>query len=611
MTARFLALALWALVLGGMCGCALLTPAPPEATATEPAGPPTVVVDIDAPGELKALLERHLDLSLLGTLARGQALSDTELTRLIDATPTQVRELLQTEGYFEPEVTIAREPPLAINAPERVRLKVVPGPQTVVRRVDLEVEGPLSLAIDAKDPLALRTVDNLRTRWPLKAGTPFSNPVWSDAKNTTLGRLRASGYASATWSGTAADIDAPEKRARLFLVADSGPLFRSGDIEIDGLVLHDRETVLNLANIRRGTPVTETLLLDFQDRLVKSGLFEGVSVTLDANPQQADAARVIVRVVELPLHQLTIGLGYSANSGERVTLEHIYRRVFGYAATARNKFEIAQTRQAWDGELSTHPGKNFYRNLIGGAIERLETDDDTVLSQRVRIGRTRESQRIDRLYFAEVERSSRTTDLAETSSTAYSLNYNYVWRNIDNPLLPTRGLTMSLQGGIGVAHDSTSKTGGFGRAYGRLTGYLPLGGSWFGQARVEAGQVFSPKNLEIPDSLRFRAGGDDSIRGYAFRSLGPLDAGAVTGGDVLLTTSVEVARPILASMPTLWGAVFVDAGNASNSFNGFDPVVGSGVGVRWRSPVGPLRVDYAYAHELKSTRLHIGVGIVF
>jgi translocation and assembly module TamA len=79
----------------------------------------------------------------------------------------------------------------------------------------------------------------------------------------------------------------------------------------------------------------------------------------------------------------------------------------------------------------------------------------------------------------------------------------------------------------------------------------------------------------------------------------------------LATASVELARPISARMPSLWGAVFVDAGNAANRFSELEPAWGSGVGVRWRSPVGPLRLDLAWAHELRSVRLHFSVGIAF
>ena len=115
--------------------------------------------------------------------------------------------------------------------------------------------------------------------------------------------------------------------------------------------------------------------------------------------------------------------------------------------------------------------------------------------------------------------------------------------------------------------------------------------------------------MVVPDSQKFRAGGDESVRGYSYRSLGPIVDGAVGSGTTLYTTSLEVARPISATMPSLWGALFIDAGNAANSF--VKPAVGYGLGVRWRSPVGPLRLDWAWARETGEGRLHFSVGIAF
>jgi translocation and assembly module TamA len=350
-------------VLGGNGGCALLTPGtdPADPVAAEPAAPPAVVIDIDAPDELKTLLERYLDLSRLGTLGRGRALSDTELTRLIDATPAEVRALLETEGYFAPEVSIVREPPASVPA-RSAEVEAGPARSSARRRRSRN-----ALASGrCGDPLAQKTLDELRSRWPMKPGTPFRNPAWASAKNSSLAQLRAAGYASATWSGTAVDIDAAEHRARLFVVADSGPLFRSGDIDVDGLAMHDRETVLNLADFRRGTPVTETLLLDFQDRMVKAGLFETVSITVDLDPEKADAARILVRVTELSRHQLTVGIGYSDSSGARVTLEHVCR------LSARPPAQQVRDRRdpadlGW--RTQRPPRHGLYRNLIGGSVE--------------------------------------------------------------------------------------------------------------------------------------------------------------------------------------------------------------------------------------------------
>ena len=570
-----------------------------------------VQIEIIAPDDLKVLLERHLDLVRLGRISRDDV-DDTEWARLIDASPAQVRELLQTEGYFAPRVSVTRAPGRASGQPDLVRLIVEPGVRARISRVTLEAEGGLERAATAGDALATATLAQWRNAWGLPVGSDFRNPAWASAKSAALARLRSSGYALASWTGTGADVNPERNEVRLFLVADSGPLFRLGSLQIEGLVAQDADTVRNLAYARRGAPVTESVLLDFQERLQKSGLFETVNVTLDPDPENAADAAVLVRLREAPLQVYTFGLGVSANTGPRASVEHVYRRVFGLPASSKIRIEVGQRRQAGEAELSGRPNEGLYRNLVGGAVERLVSDTDVVLSQRFRLGRAQDTQRLERLFFVAAERSSRRTDAGDRNdATAYSLNFHGGWRELDSVVLPTAGETLAVQIGAGMSSGTSAKSGPFARAYGRLTVYRPLGRVWYGQARLELGQVFLGSNMVVPESLKWRAGGDESVRGYSYRSLGPVVGGAVGSGLSLLTASAELARPFLDSMPSLWGAVFVDAGNAAASFGSLKPVYGAGFGVRWRSPVGPLRLDLAYGSETRKARLHFSVGIAF
>ena len=227
------------------------------------------------------------------------------------------------------------------------------------------------------------------------------------------------------------------------------------------------------------------------------------------------------------------------------------------------------------------------------------------------IGRAQDSARIDRLTFLQLDRSDRRTASDRSSSVATTANQHWTWRQLDNPVLPTDGTSVALQGGLGQAWDHTGTRGTFGRAWSRIQWFRPVGRTWYAQARLEAGQVIAPNALEVPDVLLFRAGGDDSVRGYAYRSLGPVVGSAVGSGKSLATASVEIARPISKELPQFWGAAFVDAGRAANTFSDLKPAVGVGVGVRWRSPVGPLRLDIARGRETGENRLHFSLGIAF
>jgi translocation and assembly module TamA len=131
------------------------------------------------------------------------------------------------------------------------------------------------------------------------------------------------------------------------------------------------------------------------------------------------------------------------------------------------------------------------------------------------------------------------------------------------------------------------------------------------QLRGEAGQVFKRDSLGVPDSLLFRAGGDDSVRGYGYRTLGPVRDGAVVGGPVMATASAELMWPLSDRLRDWYGAVFVDMGNAANTWRGFDLARGYGAGVRWRSPIGPLKADVAYGEATGKVRVHLSVGVSF
>ncbi|MBC8056608.1 MAG: BamA/TamA family outer membrane protein, partial [Rhizobiales bacterium] len=451
------------------------------------------------------------------------------------------------------------------------------------------------------------------------SGDAFRQNAWGDAKNTTLARLRADGYAAATWSSTQARVDAPQNRADLAVVLDSGPLYKLGVIRIEGVQRYDARAVTRLSTFKPGDPYSERTLLDFQERLQKVGLYEGASVELDADPQTAGAAPVLVRVKEQTQQQATFGIGYSANTGPRLTVEHTDRRVFGWRAIAKNKFEVGPDNKLWEGELSTYPLESLYRNLISGAASELTVEDQRLAGWNARIGRTQDTPRIERLYFAEFVHARLDGNALTSEADAVSANYHWIYRDLDDVLLPTKGLTTSAQAALGYARGTLSvlndpivnDKGPFARLYARLTWYTPFGSNWYGTARVEAGQVFTKSVSGIPDTVLFRAGGDDSVRGYDYRALGPQIAGETVSGRTLLTGSLEIARPISPKYPAYWWAAFVDAGNAADRWTDLKPALGYGVGLRWRSPVGPLKVDLAYGQDVKKVRAHLSVGITF
>ena len=612
-----------ALALAGCANLPFLGGKPAaDSTATAAAAAPDRAeyrLEVDAPAPLQKLLVNYLDLARFQNAPATEGINSAELERLMRAAPAQARGLLETEGYFNAEVTVAHQGTAAEGGVPLLKVSVQPGPRATVAGFTLEAHGDLQTAVASNDAAALRELAALRAQWPMREGDVFRQSTWSDAKNSTLARLRADGYAAASWATTSARVDAPANRVVLAVALDSGPLYRLGPVRIDGLQRYDEDSVHKLATFNVGDPYSEKALLDFQERLQKLGLFEGASVELDADPATAGAAPVLVHVKELTQQQATVGIGYSANTGARLSVEHTDRRVFGSRWVAKNKVQLGPDLQTWEGDLTSHPLDGLYRNLVAGSATRLRAADQVQLSWNARLGRTQDTPRIERLYFGEFVHSRVESDALNSQADAASYNYHWVYRDIDNVLLPTKGLTTSAQAALGYARGSRAvlnepvenAQGPFGRIYARFTWYRPLGASWYGTARLEAGEVFTRNVVGIPDTLLFRAGGDDSVRGYGYRTLGPTVDGVTTSGRNLLTGSLEIARPISPNYPAYWWAAFVDAGNAADRWVDLKPAVGYGVGLRWRSPVGPLRVDVAYGQQVHQLRMHLSVGIAF
>lgn len=609
------ALAVLAAALAAGCG----TPADPTRGPDTPAAPPVLRLEVQAPDALADLLREHLDLARVNRLARGEPLQAGELDRLVTAAPQQARTLLDTEGYHGARVELAVE---RERTPPVVTLRVDPGPRTTVAEVSIVVEGPLADAARAAGDAATREHAReaeaaLQAAWPLPKGRPFRDADWAAGKAAVLAAARARGYVDAAWRHTQADVDAPTQRAVLSGLLDSGPLYRVGPLRVEGLEVQDASTVTNIANLTPGTPATEQLLLDVQERLQKSDLFDLTSVTLQ--PERGPDGRVVdpattpvqLRLSERTLQDATFGVGIEADVGPRLTVDHVHRRPFGRPWVARQGIVLSRELRRWEGELSTQTLPRLYRNLVGGAFERLESDTDEVYTQRVRVGRAQETRNIDRLLFLEAQRSTKHSELGRERDEALYLQLQQQWRRLDDLLLPTDGEVWTGELGGGAARSEPGDQGPFVRLVTRLDAFRPLAGGWFAQGRVQLGEVFKRDTVRVPEGLRFRAGGESSVRGYGYRSLTPVVNGVEVSGNVLFTSSLEFQRRLLARFPQLLGAVFVDAGNAALRWRDLDPAWGAGVGVRYRSPVGPVKLDLAWGHQVQALRLHLSVGVSF
>jgi translocation and assembly module TamA len=277
----------------------------------------------------------------------------------------------------------------------------------------------------------------------------------------------------------------------------------------------------------------------------------------------------------------------------------------GLQLGARIKLEARASSAGADLHFPTNA--EGYRYRITSEAENKEiqgTETDKIVFT---VGRSRRRGDIETdvsvSYIAEEERIA---GMGRDSRSALTGNWSYTIRRTDHPLFPQDGYVFNLQvggaPGVIVAEES------FLRLYGRLVHYSTVGDSGVLTLRGELGTTLANATSNVPSDYLFRTGGDQTVRGYAYQSLGVRKGAAVTGGRALAVASVEYTRWVTED----WGAaVFFDAGNAADDFGNFQLVKGVGVGARWRSPVGPLNLDVAHGLDDGKLRLHFSVGLAF
>ncbi|APW39833.1 hypothetical protein RD110_23690 [Rhodoferax koreense] len=592
----------------------------------EAEAPPAFDLKVDAPDDIRELLEKHLELQRYRAVPD---LNEAELARLLVMAEANARELIATLGYFSPDIRIERDSettatpaaapassatPVAARIPQ-IRMTVSPGLPTQVASVQLDVTGAMA---DSAAPDVVAQRNALRKDWSLNAGRRFTQADWSDAKTSAVRQLTAKRYLAGRISGSRADIDPEKREAALGVTLDSGPVYLLGPLEITGLSHYSPALVERFARLKPGAEYDRDELLRAQQRLSDSGFFDSAFL-LVAPESDPKAAPVQTQLREAKLQKLVLGVGATTDSGARFSVEHTHNLVPLIGWRAVSKLSVDQKNQYLGTELMSQPDSSYWRWVVGGKLQR-ETDDPlTTTSQQLRFGRLQTSERLDRSVYLQYDRAEvRGGDATVDSGSGNAISLAWAWtqRNFDNVLFPTRGWGLGVELGPGLTLGTDRQP--FFRTLLRSQAYVPLDalGERSGRLSIrgQAGAVAAKADAPIPATQLFLTGGDSTVRGYTYRSIGvATSTGIVQAGRYLAVGSVEWQRPIYKDgRPTDWeSAVFVDTGAVSDQVGKLDAQTGVGVGARWKSPIGPFQADLAYGIQAKAFRLHLAVGFTF
>ncbi len=553
-------------------------------------------VSVVAPREVAAAVTSGVDLIRWQDFAE---MTEGLFERLSAQAVPQAAEAAATQGYFSAQVDVAVD---RSKQPVEVTITVSPGLQTTISDVRINVTGAATATVEGHAVIA-----RMREDWLLPRSDTFNQRTWNAAKDATVRTMAANSYAAARMTESEAKVDPEARSADLSVTLDSGPAFHFGRFDFNGLNRYTPEMVNNFSSIRPGSLYNEQVLDDFVRRLLASGYFASVQATIDADPANAKAAPVTFAFIEAPTRRLEAGLGYSTDTEYRVSASYVNLDTFGSALQFYADARIETKHQQASVRLVRPPTAggwidSYGMQLTGTDIENLQTKTASITGRRRALDERRTPAFGLGFYIDEQTPSGFDT----IRSHALYVDGEYTWRNVDSLLEPTRGWMANVKVGAGIPGASTEQ---FGRVIARAVAWYPLSKSNSLSARVEVGAVIADTRDGIPSNFLFRTGGDTTVRGYAFESLGVQQGDAIVGGRYLAVASVEAVHWVTPA----WGiAAFVDAGNAADTpSDALDPALGYGIGARLRTPIGPFRLDLAYGQESKSVRVHFSVGLSF
>lgn len=599
-----------------------------DSPATEAAPAPLQYeVKVNAPGDLDELLEKNLDLERF----RGNPRMDREqLQRLVRDTPEQAKNLVATAGYYTPVVTVRVD---TTGAKPVVIVDVDPGEPVTIDKVELELRG-----FDPTPPLAASEpfdTEALKRSWSLKSGGVFRQADWESAKRALLREVVQTRYPRAQLVDTQAVVDPETHKVSLLVVLDSGPELRFGELRIEGLKRYDASIIRNLDKIRPGDYYSESALQSLQARLQDTGYFASVEVSADMSSilgeqieagqesQQAEAAGavpetkpanrgpapllpLVVRVTENKQQNVSAGLGFSTNTGNRAQLNYDNLNVWG--TRFKSALTMETKKQAAHANFYFPTTERGYNDSAGASFERSDISNEITAVTTISAKRNWGGTNLERsLTFEFLSEDKTIVGLEQTRSKSLPLTYAITKRSLDSLLFPTRGYVINAQVGGALLPVLTDER--FVRVASKAVYYRPLGEKGELIVRGEMGALGSKEKRGVPAVYLFRAGGDQSVRGYGYQELGVKEGDATIGGRYMLTGSAEYQYWF---KPKWAIAAFYDAGNAADTVKAaMTPKSGYGLGGRYKSPVGPINVDVAYGHAVQKYRLHFSLGFTF
>lgn len=530
------------------------------------------------------------------------------LNRQLPAIRRDVERAAQALGYYRArqEIQISPAPtPDTANADTAscwaLTINITPGEPVLV--------GDINVALS--DQRYVNLFNDVLSDIDIRPGDRLVHSRYEQLKSRLSAQAIDNGFFSARFTRSELSIDLQRNRADINLEFEPGERFRFGRIQITPLDGLSNNFVSRFLTFEEGSDYSTDALIDLRKNLNDSQYFNQISVTPQLSQATDNQVPVNVELALRPRRSYSAGAGVSTDIGPRLRLAYEDRYINRRGHRLNADLGVSTLQQ--DPSISyviplSDPVNDSLR--ISGGFQRLETD--SYITNTYRAGVTWRSvvwdNWVQNIFINYQTERSELTDIRAADRIEEQINstitgINWARTRADDPIYPTRG--WRLFGQLSGAEENLFSDITFAQLYGSAKLIHSIGPGRF-LLRAEAATTLADEVLELPLSVRFFTGGDQSVRGYQFGELGATNAdGDVVGGKHLLVGSVEYDIPVMGG----WhAAVFYDTGNSFADFKDMKLKDSAGIGIRWRSPIGPIRLDVAKGLDDGGFRLHITMG---
>ena len=543
----------------------------------------------EAPAELADNIRAYLQL---GTeTCELSPLRQRALTGKLDKS---IQNAAQAVGYYHLHYTSE------LNANEHcwsLTLNIDPGEPVSLDRIDVQVTGD-----GAKDNFFQ---NYLRDELPVKRGDRLNHGRYEKIK-TDLSRIaEAHGYLKASFTASELRVDTSTNHAAIILHYDTGPRMVFGKVRFPETILSS-DVLHRYLPFQEGDPYNIEQLNELQRALDDTRYFSRVGIQPELEQiDQQERVPVDIELVPNKQHAYQFGVGAATDTGPRIKFgyKNRYLNDRGHSLNYDLSLSPVRSETQLDYIMPLHRPASQHLNIYTGYLtENTDTSEQDTYTLGLGYTRINKPDWLQTVFLNFQREKFRVGDTEETTDL---LIPGISWSKVkaDDPLYPLHG--WRLQARLRAASDKLGSDVTFYQASIAAKTVFKAGPGRF-LLRLDTGKTETDNFDNLPASVRFFAGGDNSVRGYNYQSLGPVDEnGDVVGGANLLVGSVEYD----IRFARRWAiAAFYDIGNAFNE-NNKDYKRGAGLGVRWISPIGPIRIDFARALDNDHAfQLHLSMG---